>query len=591
MAARRGAPAKAEKEPEGVEWAEDTEENVALKAKANRAIDNFSSLISSRLEAWKEKRAAGDSVVFTANKPTVGFTKTMVMSKEYALFHGAYDPVKEKPVGVIRERMWPIRNPEHMPAPKKWPLSKNPDYELNAARDDATALLSDVGSAVKNDEELLKELAHLRNEIVGMYEFKARLISTLLSALTGGMRASATGMNFVFGGNPGTGKTSIAPVVGKIITLMGWIERTPSRHPIVIELRKSIEHYEPKRAEFGAAAEGPASPRSRRFLESEQRRRIIEREEAERTYGIVPEDRNEYASVRSRENLVAAYQGMTALRTLQTIVDDLGKFVLYDEAYGIIEGADDAYGTEVVNVLISWIPRIGQDRLAVFAVAGYVDLLQENFFRGNEGLQTRFPLVFVLPDYTPVQIAFLFHRFMLRGGWKLDFPSTRVEALISRMARDVEEEVERKEEEAASRRIVRTGAARPEAKKKKAKREVEEGEEPKVTRWTTRSTIGGDGRTGVERALVAFFVVFQRVFEIGNVRKAQNFIGLIEEKWASAMISDDAPKTLAWLESLRTAKKVDLDLMMDAMEVLLTSSIGFEPPIETNDAKSEEDLF
>lgn len=539
------------------EWLEETDIEEISRKEANIIISNFIELVRSRYFKWEEFANAG--------KRIVSKKKLDIASDDYKKFYSAYEQEKDK---QFQNRMWPIRD-VNLPKPIKPKTKRGISLvEWGKYLNDANDLLNDIETALENDNQLALELIYLKDEVIGLYEVKSRIIASLLSAWTGGARASATGMNIVLGGNPGTGKTSVAAVLSKITTLMGWITRPPSNHRIVIELNNAIEKFEIESGKKERLPEEPSSPislRARRIEIERERRKTLTKER----YGIIPKDREDYYVFTSREHYVAGFAGQTTLRTLTTLRDALGKFLFIDEAYSLITGPGDEFGIEILNVLVNWIPRIGEARLGLFAIAGYVDRLKKDFFRGNEGLQSRFPLIYVLPNYTPVQLSRVFLRIVEKNGWMLEFPP-EIEGYIETISNTVGRQVVLAQQEARAMKLSAPVISR------KEEEEEEEILEEDLPRW--RRGKSERVRTGNEKFLVEFFFEFQKVFDIGNIRKVQNYINLLEERWARDKIADPTTlKTLDWMMKLNEEKYVTLELMTDAMILLLTSSIGFEP--------------
>ena len=324
---------------------------------------------------------------------------------------------------------------------------------------------------------------------------------------------------------------------------------------------------------------------SARHITQLRRMEVVAREEKERLYGRVPKKREEYIYLTAPEDYVAGFVGQTALTTLKTLKRGLGKMTFIDEAADL---ATSEFGLEALNVLLNWIPRIGQERLGMFAVAGYVDLLQERFFRRNEGLQSRFPLVYVLPNYTPTQLALVFFRIMTKGGWRLDAVPMVGDPSLEDLSLAVQTFVSSAEKKARERKILRVGGPGGGEMKKKEEGETVESE-TESGRWRrgSRPRVGRDA----QKNIIAFFSEIQIVFEIGNIRKVQNLVNLIEELWAGEMIGESGKKTLAWLEKLQKRKIVTFAMMADAMQTLLVSSIGFEPVVEREEKIEVDDLF
>ncbi|MFA3781944.1 AAA family ATPase [Melioribacteraceae bacterium 4301-Me] len=117
-----------------------------------------------------------------------------------------------------------------------------------------------------------------------------------------------------------------------------------------------------------------------------------------------------------RSNLVAGYQGQTAIKTDQVIKQALGGTLFIDEAYTLARGIND-YGLEAIDTLLKRIEDYN-GQLAVI-IAGYTDEMKF-FIESNPGLKSRFPNLFLFEDYTPRQLLCITADIAETNGYKLD---------------------------------------------------------------------------------------------------------------------------------------------------------------------------
>lgn len=406
---------------------------------------------------------------------------------------------------------------------------------------DALTVLLELSSDI--DEEILHELDALA-QTVGLYDIKIAMVSMFFGHIKGLKRAAATGDNLVFGGNPGTGKTSIARILGKLMVLLGFV--APRDASIAERLEQTVQ-VESKRGD-----EVKQEPR----VETFQGRGFITRTHPDDEWSVA-RDYDAYVLVTSRENFVASFEGQTTLKTIGVLLRALGKMLFIDEAYALVSGRNDEFGVEALNTLVNWIPDLGDARQTVFAVAGYYDRLRDDFFRRNQGLGSRFPNRFFFPNYTPPQLASVFQRITSRIGWTLaDIPpSANVEKLIL------------DEYDALSNRVL------DDMHSTHQHSSMPEIQEPLLT--------SSDNPTPTElgQFLVHFFDVFSRVFETGNVRKLQNYIDSITNLWMQSRLGElqrsGALPDAQWLRSLDM--NITPQLMFRAMQsMLLELYTGFE---------------
>jgi stage V sporulation protein K len=114
-----------------------------------------------------------------------------------------------------------------------------------------------------------------------------------------------------------------------------------------------------------------------------------------------------------RGRLVAEYVGQTAVRTHAMIDSALDGILFIDEAYSLAgRGAED-FGSEAIETLLKRMED-DRDRLIVI-VAGYTGPM-EKFIASNPGLESRFTSYLQFPDYSPEELAEIFHRMSAQSG-------------------------------------------------------------------------------------------------------------------------------------------------------------------------------
>jgi len=116
----------------------------------------------------------------------------------------------------------------------------------------------------------------------------------------------------------------------------------------------------------------------------------------------------------NRSNLVAQYQGQTAIRTKQAVELALDGVLFVDEAYALSNGDFDSYGTEAIDTLVPLMEKY-RDRLIVI-FAGYSQEMQF-FIAANSGLESRIAYKIEFPDYTGEQLHQIFLSMAAKDGW------------------------------------------------------------------------------------------------------------------------------------------------------------------------------
>ena len=104
----------------------------------------------------------------------------------------------------------------------------------------------------------------------------------------------------------------------------------------------------------------------------------------------------------SRTDLIAGYQGQTALKVKEVIDKAKGGVLFIDEAYSITENDhSDSYGRECLTELTKALEDYRQDLVVI--VAGYPEPM-EKFFDSNPGLKSRFNSFIMFENYNDEEL-------------------------------------------------------------------------------------------------------------------------------------------------------------------------------------------
>lgn len=165
-----------------------------------------------------------------------------------------------------------------------------------------------------------------------------------------GLASSKSTMHMAFTGNPGTGKTTVARIVGRMYKAIGLLSKG-------------------------------------QFIEV------------------------------SRTDLIAGYQGQTALKVKKVIEEAKGGVLFIDEAYSITENEhSDSYGRECLTELTKALEDYRNDLVVI--VAGYTEPMK-NFFESNPGLKSRFNTFIEFPDYTAFELMEILYNMCLKNDYML----------------------------------------------------------------------------------------------------------------------------------------------------------------------------
>lgn len=193
-----------------------------------------------------------------------------------------------------------------------------------------------ISSKIVDKNIPLSELIGSLNNLVGLNKVKEKVNALIAYQKIQQLRKSkgllipGNTLHLAFTGNPGTGKTTVARIVGQIYKQLGLLS-------------------------------------SGHFLEV------------------------------SRTDLIAGYQGQTALKVKEVMEKSKGGVLFIDEAYSITENdSTDSYGRECITELTKALEDYRNDLVVI--VAGYTEPMK-HFFQSNPGLKSRFNTFIEFDDY------------------------------------------------------------------------------------------------------------------------------------------------------------------------------------------------
>lgn len=236
------------------------------------------------------------------------------------------------------------------------------------------------------DSRTLNELLEELNCLVGLEKVKEQ-VNNLITYQTVQKLRRSRGFNSVKGtlhlafvGNPGTGKTTVARIVGHIYKQIGLLSKG-------------------------------------HFVEV------------------------------SRTDLIAGYQGQTALKVKKVIEDAKGGVLFIDEAYSITENENsDSYGRECLTELTKALEDYRDDLVVI--VAGYTEPMIK-FFESNPGLKSRFNTFIEFDDYSSDELLSIVESICNDNCYTLS------EGLQTKLESYFRAELEKKDEHFANGRLAR----------------------------------------------------------------------------------------------------------------------------------------
>ena len=237
----------------------------------------------------------------------------------------------------------------------------------------------------EDDKSLAELLAELQ-ALVGLDSVKNK-VSDLIAyqkvqkmRRENGLHTGKSTMHLVFSGNPGTGKTTVARIIGRIYKQIGLLSKG-------------------------------------HFIEV------------------------------SRTDLIAGYQGQTALKVKKVIEKAKGGVLFIDEAYSITENDhSDSYGRECLTELTKALEDYRDDLVVI--VAGYTEPMNK-FLESNPGLKSRFNTFIEFEDYSADELEAILENMCSKNDYELSG------AVKEKLKAYFCHEVESKDENFANGRMVR----------------------------------------------------------------------------------------------------------------------------------------
>ena len=149
----------------------------------------------------------------------------------------------------------------------------------------------------------------------------------------------------------------------------------------------------------------------------------------------------------SRTDLIAGYQGQTALKVKKVVEKAKGGVLFIDEAYSITENDhSDSYGRECLTELTKALEDYRNDLVVI--VAGYTEPMHK-FFNSNPGLKSRFNTFIEFDDYNTEELWQIFSQMCNKNDYTISSEAKE------QVKQQLEEKTTHKEGDFSNGRLVR----------------------------------------------------------------------------------------------------------------------------------------
>jgi DNA polymerase III delta prime subunit len=295
-------------------------------------------------------------------------------------------------------------------------------------------------------------------KIIGNDEAKdaiAEQITHLICTKPDGKMNDESKLNMIFYGPPGAGKTMMAEMTAEILYHLGYIQDSNKKKSRISSLAKEVSDsgssmfdsifmiylvvfllvlfcilvlsFATKSIELigknwtmiliGILIVSLALSAYLLFSDdSKLEKMLLSDVSPKKTERDLSSSSNIYTLV-SRADFVGQYVGWSAKKTIDLLNANLGKVLIVDEAYTLINSPMDDFGKEALDALNLFLSQHPNEIIVIFC--GYRDLLEAGPFASQPGLVRRFMWQFHCNGYNTKELFQIFKMMLAKVDWSL----------------------------------------------------------------------------------------------------------------------------------------------------------------------------